>query len=147
MSRMDPAHVLVDASALAALADPAHEHHHQTVRAFDDLLERYRREEVLLVAVGSHLRHFELGPSDGSAAAIWARVRWFVKRPHRGRFAPIDPIHVGRQHRRLAARMHTHPHDPEFALTLVLCQRHRVQSVLALDPRFASYDINLIALG
>ena len=48
MSRMDPAHVLVDASALAALADPAHEHHHQTVRAFDDLLERYRREEVHL---------------------------------------------------------------------------------------------------
>ena len=40
MSRMDPAHVLVDASALAALADPAHEDHHQTVRALGVLLER-----------------------------------------------------------------------------------------------------------
>lgn len=144
MSRLDPPQVLLDASALEAIVDPAHQRHADVAGAYDRLLEQYRREEVLLVAVGHHLRDLELGTDDGTAAHLWARVRWFVHRPHRGPFAPVEPLHVGHQHRRQAARMHTDPHDPEFALTILLCQRHGVRRVLTLDPRFRAYHLDLV---
>ena len=51
MSRLDPPKVLVDASALRALVDPDHPGYDDIVAVYRDLVEQYRREQVLLVAV------------------------------------------------------------------------------------------------
>lgn len=126
MSRLDPPQVLIEASALAAIADEGHEQHSATTAAYAELVRAYRAEQALLVAVSTQLHR------------PWGR--------RRGRFAPVDLLHVGGQHRRAAARMHTDPHDPEFALTLVMCQRHGVRRMLTLDERFAEYDFDLVAL-
>ena len=83
MSRLDPPQVLIEASALAALADPDHHQHTAVAAAYRTLLARHRRNEVLLVAVSRHLRPLEVAPTDP-----WqTQLRWAVARPHPGLFA------------------------------------------------------------
>ena len=143
MSRLDPPQVLIEASALAALADPIHHQHTAVAAAYRTLLARHRRNEVLLVAVSRHLRPLEVAPTDP-----WqTQLRWAVARPHRGLFAALDPLHVGQQHLNAAHLMSEGGIDRELALTLVMCERHRVRTVLTVDDRLAAYPLEVLPLG
>ena len=124
MSRLDPPQVLVERTALAVLRDPDDDRHAPVLAAYLDLVEQYRNNQVLLVALADDLTR------DALAA-------------RRGLFAPVDILHIGGQHRRAAAKMHTDPVDPAFALTLVMCQRYKVRRLLTLDPRFLAYDVTV----
>lgn len=134
---MDPPKVLVEQSMLRAVHDAAHPQHHEAALSYRELVEQYRVGAVLLYAVGDHLRALELP----SAPSTRTRVAWFLRRPRRGVFAAIDPLHVGFQHRRAARR--TTASDPHIALTLVMCSRYRIRRVATLDPRFEAFDLDL----
>lgn len=127
---MNPPQVLIEHTALEALCDATSEHHQVVAAAFVALLEDFEADRLSLVAVSDHLRpHRE-----------WYGVA------RRGTLAPVDSLHVGYQHRRVARRMTTVP-DFDAALTLVMCQRHKVARVLTLDPQFAAYDLDVLLVG
>ena len=128
---LDPPQVLVERSAIDVLVDRTHPRHDELRATYLELVEQYRREEILLVAVSDDL-------------AVTGR-QWFARRT--GDFAPVDPLSVGTQHRRAAEQMVTEPHDPKFALTLVMCERHKVRRVFTVDPRFEAYDVELVPVG
>jgi hypothetical protein len=135
---MDPPKVMLEASFLEAVVSAEHLEHDTCTAAYRELLERYERGEVLLVAVGDHLRATDLG---GQLTAS-QRVSWFLHRPRVGVFAPVDPLYVGVQHRRAADA--TPVDDPDVALTLVMCDRHRVRRVATVNPAYAEYDFDLL---
>lgn len=143
MSRLDPPQVLIERSALLALAHSDHPQHCAVSAAYTQLLELYRSERILLVAVDRHLRVVAAGPEAG-----WRAKFWFFLPPRLGRFAPVDPLRVGAQHERAVNRMQQAGivPDPDLALTLVMCERHRVRRVLTLDPRLADFDLELEAV-
>ena len=128
---LDPPQVLVERSAIDALLHADHPRHGEVRDTYLKLVEQYRLEEILLVAVSDDV-------------ALVGR-RWYERRA--GDLAPVDALAVGKQHRRAAAQMRTDPHDPPFALTLIMCERHKVRRVLTIDDRFAAYDIELVPLG
>lgn len=138
MSRLDPPQVLIERTALLALAQSDHPDHAAVSAAYTRLLERYRTEQILLVAVDRHLRVVAAGPEVG-----WRSKFWFFLPPRVGRFAPIDPLRAGSQHHTVAARLTATVGDFDLALTLVMCQRERVRRMLTLDPRFADFDLEL----
>ena len=142
MSRLDPPKVLVDASALRALVDPDHPGYDDIVAVYRDLVEQYRREQVLLVAVDDHLKPLDLGGSP----ADWQWLRWWLVRPRAGVLAPIDPLRVGFQHRRAAERLSGAGVPLDVALTLVMCRREHVARVLTLDDRLDGYGLDLVPL-
>lgn len=127
---MNPPQVLVECSAVQALCDPTSEHHARVATAYLALLDDFERDKLLLVAVGDHLR-----PHRGAHSLT-----------RRGPLAPIDTLHVGRQHRRVARRMATAP-DFDTALTLVMCQRHKVARVLTINPYFTNSDLDVQLVG
>ncbi len=120
---MDPPSVLLEQSFLRAVADDDHEQHQLAAVEYRRLLAAYEAEEVLLVAVSDHLRPF---------AGL----------NRQGRFAPVDRLWVGFQHRRVARRSAV-ADDFDLALTLVMAERHRVRTVATLDPRFTGYDLTV----
>lgn len=127
---MNPPQVLIERSALQALCVPSNEHHQRVAEAYLALVEEYEAERVLLVAVSDHLRPYR----------SWKQLR------RRGPLAVIDVLHVGNQHRRNAARVSA-ADDFEIALTLVMCERHKVARMLTTDTRFTHYegiDVQLI---
>ncbi len=127
---MNPPQVLIERTAVEALCDPASEYHQRVTDAYLALLDEFEDDHLLLVAVGDHLRpHRE-----------WHK---FVRR---GPLAPIDTLYVGHQHRRVARRMTTAP-DFDTALTLVMCQRHKVARMLTLDSYFAKSDLDVNVVG
>jgi predicted nucleic acid-binding protein len=127
---MNPPQVLIERTAIDALCDATHEHHQAVATAFVGLLDDFEADRLLLVAVSDHLRtHRE-----------WSDFA------RRGPLAPVDTLHVGHQHRRAARRMDTVP-DFDAALTLVMCQRHKVARVLTLDPQYAAYDLDVLVVG
>ena len=138
MSRLDPPQVLVERTALLALAQSDHSDHADVSAAYTRLLEQYRTEQILLVAVDRHLQVVAAGPQ-----ATWRAKYWYFLPPRVGRFAPIDPLRVGSQHQTVAARLAATVGDFDLALTLVMCQRERVRRMLTLDPRFAEFDLEL----
>ena len=142
MSRLDPPKVLVEASALRALTNPDHPGYDDVVAVYRDLVQQYQREQVLLVAVDDHLKPMDIGP----AARDWAEFRWWLVRPRTGVLAPIDPLRVGFQHRRAAARLATTGVPRGVALTLVMCRREHVARVLTLDDRLDGYGLDLVPL-
>jgi len=121
---MDPPKVLLERSFLHAVADSAHFNHQVAVTEYLDLVTQYEAEEILLVAVHTHL-----GELVG------------LDRKHV--FAPVDRLWVGRQHHRAAARSLV-ADDPEFAITLVMAERHRVRTVASFDPRFCDYQLAVL---
>lgn len=127
---MNPPQVLIESSAIEALCDPANLHHSAVTEAYLALVEQYELEQVLLVAVSDHLR---------AHRDTYNPVR-------RGPLAPIDALHVGHQHRRAARRM-TSGHDFDTALTLVMCERHKVARMLTLESKFATYDLDVHVVG
>jgi len=124
---MDPPKVLLEQSFLQAIADPANADHEAAAAEYLDLVGRYESEEILLVAVHTHL-----GELVG------------LDRKHV--FAPVDRLWVGRQHRRAAARSLV-ADDPEFALTLVMAERHRVRTVASFDPRIRDYELTVVPVA
>jgi hypothetical protein len=137
---MDPPKVMLERSFLRAVQDPAHAEHAASVAAYTDLVAQYEREQLLLVAVGDHLRGFDVGDPPSTAD----RVRWFLHRRRAGVFAPVDPLYVGFQHRR-AAHGTTAP-DLDVALTLVMCDRYKVRRMATLESAFHDYDLDLVEL-
>jgi hypothetical protein len=135
---MDPPKVLLEASFLQAVVSAEHPEHDTCTATYRDLLDQYERNEVLLVAVGDHLRTMDHGDQVTTAQ----RVNWFLHRPRVGVFAPVDPLYVGFQHRRAADA--TPVDDPEVALTLVMCDRHSVRRVATVNPAYLEYDLQLL---
>jgi hypothetical protein len=124
---MDPPKVLLETSFLRALCDPAADDYAAATATYLELVELYEAEHVLLVAVSDHLRAFR-------------------PRGRQGALAPVDPLHVGFQHRRVARRAVAQtPSIPlAHALTLVMLERHRVRRVATLDPFFQAYELELL---
>ena len=140
---MDPPKVLLEASFLQAVASSEHPDHDTCIATYRDLLDQYERDEVLLVAVGDHLRAVDHdGPNAPAQITTAQRVSWFLHRPRVGVFAPVDPLYVGFQHRRAADA--TPIDDPEVALTLVMCDRHSVRRVATVNPAYLEYDLHLL---
>jgi len=121
---MDPPKVLLERSFLHAVADSAHVNHEAAAAEFLDLVTQYEAQEILLVAVHTHL-----GELVG------------LDRKHV--FAPVDRLWVGRQHHR-AVRRSLVADDPEFAITLVMAERHRVRTVATFDPRFHDFELTVL---
>jgi hypothetical protein len=137
---MDPPKVMLEMSFLHAVASADHPHHAECTAQYRELVDRFERNEVLLVAVSDHLRDLDLG----DAPSTTQRVTWFLHRRHLGAFAPVDPLYVGFQHRRAAAA--TPIDDPDLALTLVMCDRHKVRTVATVNPAFEAFDLTLLPL-
>ncbi|HQZ35960.1 MAG TPA: hypothetical protein PK020_16150 [Ilumatobacteraceae bacterium] len=121
---MDPPKVLLERSFLHAVADTADVNHEAAAAEYLDLVTQYEAEKILLVAVHTHL-----GELVG------------LDRTHV--FAPVDRLWVGRQHRRVASRSLV-ADDPEFAITLVMAQRHRVGTIATFDLRFHDYELAVL---
>ncbi len=121
---MDPPKVLLERSFLYAVADATDANHDAAATEYLGLVAQYEAEEILLVAVHTHL-----GELVG------------LDRQHV--FAPVDRLWVGRQHRRAITRSLV-ADDPVLALTLVMAERHRVRTVATFDPRFHDYALAVL---
>jgi predicted nucleic acid-binding protein len=119
---MRPPKVLLDASFVAALADPDHPLHAAAAEHYRDLLVDYVDERIRLVAP-AHL----------------------LPRRRRGTaFAPVEPLHLAAQHRAAAEQVAVPDEDPEFRTTLVLLQRYDIRRVASVDPRLARFGFDVI---
>ena len=127
---MNPPQVLIERAAIDALYNPSAEHHEAAVTADLALVDEFQDEHLLLVAVSDHIRPY--------------REWWRLLR--RGPLAAIDSLNVGRQHRRASNRM-TDVVEFDHALTLVMCQRHKVKRILTLDPLFTTFDLDVQLVG
>jgi predicted nucleic acid-binding protein len=136
---LDPPKILLDRSFLAAVADDTHPEHQQCIEHYRTLLDEFEREDVLLVAVSTHLRDLERGTNLEFAH----RAAYFLHRSHRGVFAPVEPLYVGYQHRRAATGVDIA--DPADALTLVMCERHHISRIATLSDAFDGYRIERVA--
>ena len=121
---MDPPKVLLERSFLQAVADSTDINHETAAAEYLDLVTQYEADQILLVAVHTHL-----GELVG------------LDRKHV--FAPVDRLWVGRQHRRAVSRSRV-ADDPEFALTMVMAERHRVRTVATFDPRFHDFELTVL---
>ena len=146
---MDPPKVLLERSFLDAVAQPDHADHSSCAALYRELVAQFERQDILLVAVGDHLRNIELG-DDLTAGA---RAKWFLHRAHKGLFAPVDALYVGFQHRRAAAATGTAGTgtagtgigpDTTVAMTLVMCSRHKVRRVVTINPAYERYELELV---
>ena len=142
---MDPPKVLLERSFLEAVAQPEHADHRSCTELYRHLVAQFQRQEILLVAVGDHLRSIE----HGDDLTTGARVKWFLHRAHKGLFAPVDALYVGFQHRRAAAATGGTDTDTDtdtdrtVAMTLVMCSRHRVRRVVTTNPAYERYELEL----
>ena len=143
---MDPPKVLLERSFLEAVARPQHADHPSCAELYRHLVAQFQRQEILLVAVGDHLRSIELGDD----LTTGARAKWFLHRAHKGVFAPVDALYVGFQHRRAAAATGAPDTgtdtdtDRTVAMTLVMCSRHRVRRVVTTNPTYERYEVELV---
>ena len=120
---MNPPSVLLDHGFLAAVADAGDADHDEAVSVYHVLIDDFLAQRHLLVARADHL-----------AAAANADL-----------FAPIDKLHVARQHRNAADELvRGAPVDIDVAITLVMIHRCKVRRVASFDPRLARYDLDLI---
>lgn len=117
---LDPPKILLERTFLQAITDTDDPHHEQAAHLYLSLVDQFERDEVLIVAVSDHLRPWNEGR-------------------RRGVLAPVDPLHVGSQHRRVAKRA-AEP-DPAVALSLTMCERHKVHRIATFDERFRAYDL------
>ena len=120
---MNPPSILLDHSFLTAVADSRDEDHDEAVAAYHVLIDDFLAQRHLLVARADHL-----------AAVANADL-----------FAPIDKLHVARQHRNAANELvRGAPVDIDVAITLVMIHRCKVRRVATFDPRLERYDLDLI---
>ncbi len=119
---MNPPSVLLDRSFLVAVADADDPDHDEAVSVYHVLIDDFLAQRHLLVARADHL-----------AATANADL-----------FAPIDKLHVARQHRNAAKElMRGTPVDIDLAITLVMIHRCKVRRVATFDSRLARYDLDI----
>jgi predicted nucleic acid-binding protein len=123
---VNPPSVLLDHSFLIAVANRDDDHHDEAVDRYRRLIDDFVEQRCLLVARADHL------------AAV----------DNRDLFAPIDKLHVARQHRNAAAEVVARSGGAEGigideAITLVLMHRGRIRQVASFAPRFTDYDADL----
>jgi len=120
---MNPPSVLIDLSFLTAVADTDHTNHVEAVAIYRTLIDDFLAQRHLLFARVDHL-----------AAAGNADL-----------FAPIDKLHIARQHRNAANEvMRGTPVDIDLAITLVLIHRMKIRRVATFDERLSDYDLDLV---
>ena len=120
---MNPPSVLLDHSFLAAIADAGDDDHGEAVSVYHVLIDDFLARRHLLVARADHL------------AAM----------ANPDLFAPVDKLHVARQHRNAAKELiRGTPVDIDVAITLVMIHRCKVRRVASFDPRLARYDLDII---
>lgn len=132
---MDPPKALLELSFLHAVHDTGHAQHELAATEYVRLVDRFQREEVLLVAVSDHAQRFP--GMEHPLRQIGLR--------RTGPFAPVDFLWVGFQHRRVAQRAAAaHGLDADTALTLTMAQRHRVDHLVTLDRRFDAFELSIL---
>ena len=120
---MNPRSILLDHSFLTAIADAGDEDHDEATALYRTLVDDFVAQRFLLVARADHL-----------AAVASADL-----------FAPVDKLHVARQHRNAAAELVAHAGvDVDVAITLVLIRRTKVRKIATFDARLARYDLDII---
>lgn len=120
---MNPPSVLLDHSFLAAVADLDEANHGEAVVIYRAVIDDFVKQRCLLVARADHLA----AVADDDL------------------FAPIDKLHVARQHRNAAKElMRGTPVDVDVAITLVLVHRYKVRKVATFDERLTHYDLDII---
>jgi predicted nucleic acid-binding protein len=120
---MNPPSVLLDLSFLDAVANVDDANHDDAVAAYHTLIDDFLAQRHLLVARADHLAAVDIADL----------------------FAPIDKLHVARQHRNAAKElMRGTPVDVDVAITLVLIRRCKVRKVATFDERLAHYDLDMV---
>ena len=120
---MNPPSVLLDHSFLAAVADIDDANHDEAVDSYRALIDDFVEQRCLLVARTDHL-----------AAVANDEL-----------FAPIDKLHVARQHRNAAEElMRGTGVGIDEAITLVLIHRMKIRKIATFDERLTHYDLDLI---
>jgi predicted nucleic acid-binding protein len=120
---MDPPSTLLDQSFLLAVVDVDDDNHDEAVAVYRTLIDDFVAQRCLLVGRADHLKALDLPDL----------------------FAPIDKLHVARQHRTAAATlMERTGVGPDQAITLVLIQRYRIRKLATFDVQMMAYDIDVI---
>jgi predicted nucleic acid-binding protein len=120
---MNPPSTLLDESFLLALVDRDDNYHDQAVAMYRTLIDDFVAQRCLLVARADHLKA--------------------VDSPDL--FAPIDKLHVARQHRTAATTLVERTGvGPDQAITLVLIQRNRISKLATFDVQMTAYDIDIV---
>ena len=126
MSRLDPPTVLLDQTFIAALTNLDEPYHKEAVAEYSALLDRYEREEVLLVATSDALD------------MIHVNVR-------KSLFAPVQELELAEQYRNASLEViGPSADDPDFATLLVALHREQVSCVATFDPRFDALQIDTV---
>jgi predicted nucleic acid-binding protein len=120
---MNPPSTLLDESFLLAVVDSDDDYHDQAIAMYRTMIDDFVAQRCLLVARADHLKA--------------------VDSPDL--FAPIDKLHVARQHRTAAATLVERTGvGPDQAITLVLVQRHRIHKLATFDVQMTAYDIDIV---
>ena len=120
---MNPPSTLLDESFLLAVVDTDDDNHDEAVAIYRTMIDDFVAQRCLLVARADHL--------DA------------VDSPDL--FAPIDKLHVARQHRAAASALVERTGvGPDQAITLVLIQRNRIREVATFDVQMNAYDIDIV---
>lgn len=120
---MNPPSTLLDQSFLLAVVDADDENHDEAVAIYRHVIDDFVAQRILLVARADHLKA--------------------VDRPDL--FAPVDKLHVARQHRTAAATLVERTGvGPDQAITLVLVQRYRIRKLATFDMQMQAYDIDIV---
>ena len=120
---MDPPSTLLDESFLLAVVDADDDNHDEAVAIYRTLIDDFVAQRCLLVGRADHLKALD----------------------HPDLFAPIDKLHVARQHRTAAATlMERTGVGPDQAIMLVLIQRYRIRKLATFDVQMMAYDIDII---
>jgi predicted nucleic acid-binding protein len=120
---MNPPSTLLDRSFLSALVDADDDRHDEAVAIYRTLIDDFVAQRCLVVARADHLKALD----------------------SREVFAPIDKLHVARQHRTAAATLVERTGvGPDEAITLVLIQRYRIRKLATFDVQMMTYDVDII---
>ncbi len=119
---MNPPSVFLDHSFVVAVADSDDVNHDEAVARYRALIDDFVEQRCLLVARSDHLPAGDNGDL----------------------FAPIDKLHVARQHRNAAAELVARTGvGIDEAITLVLLHRLRIRKVASFSRHLADYDFDL----
>ncbi|MGZ4672155.1 MAG: hypothetical protein ACXV8K_05755 [Ilumatobacteraceae bacterium] len=119
---MNPPSILLDHSFLMAVRHPDDANHDEATSRYRALIDDFVEQRCLLVARADHL------------AAVG----------NRDLFAPIDKLHVARQHRNAATELGARTGvGIDDAITLVLVHRYKIRRVASFSQRFANFDDDL----
>jgi predicted nucleic acid-binding protein len=126
VSRLDPPTVLLDQTFIEALTNLDEPYHKEAVAEYSELLDRYEREEVLLVA------------TSDSLDTIHVNVR-------KSLFAPVQELQLAEQYRDASLEVAgVNAEDPDFATLLIALHREKVDCVATFDPRFDALQIETL---